>query len=239
MDSELATLIENYEILPENVELVRTTPILLLVGVAGAGKDSIIRQLLKSGDYHEIVSHTTRQPRSNNGVLEQDGVSYHFIDVDIAKRMLAAREFVEAKLVHDRDVYGTSIAELQKAKADGKIAVTDLDVQGVAEYKELSKNVIAVFILPPNYDEWIKRLQSRYGDVAADNADVQRRMHTAIAELSEALGQPYYHFVVNENLDEAVKAVNSIAHHHDEFTTIDRSFRVWAEHLLAELQSRQ
>jgi guanylate kinase len=239
MDSQLATLIKNYEILPEHIELVRSTPILLLVGVAGAGKDSIKRELLKTGNYHDIVSHTTRQPRRNNGVLEQDGASYHFIDVNIAKRMLEAHEFVEAKLVHDREVYGTSVDELMKAKADGKIAVTDLDVQGVSEYKQLSKNVIAVFILPPNYDEWVRRLRARYGDLAADNADVQRRMHTAISELREALVQPYYHFVVNENLHEAVKAINSIAHHHDEFTTIDRSFRVWAEHLLEELQARQ
>jgi guanylate kinase len=232
MDSELTTLIANYEIQSENIDLVRLTPILLLVGVAGSGKDSVKRELLKTGNYHDIVSHTTRQPRANNGVLEQEGVNYHFIDVVEAKRMLQAQEFVEAKLIHNRDVYGTSITEIQKARADGKIAVTDLDVQGVAEYKEL-------FILPPNYVEWMRRLQARYSGSTADKADIDRRMHTAIDELTEALAQPYYHFVVNENLDEAVKAVNSIAHHHDEFTTIDRSFRVWAEHLLAELQSRK
>jgi guanylate kinase len=239
MDSELQTLVDQYKILPANIELVRSTPILLLVGVAGAGKDSIKQGLLKTGNYHDIVSHTTRQPRTNNGILEQDGMSYHFIEVSEAKRMLQAQEFVEAKLIHGSDVYGTSVVELEQAKADGKIAVTDLDVQGVAEYKELSQNVIAVFVLPPSYEEWRRRLQARYGNVTVDNADIERRMHTAIAELTEALSKPYYHFVVNDNLDEAIKAVDSIAHHHDQFTIIDRSFRVWAERLLEELEARQ
>ena len=62
-------------------------------------------------------------------------------------------------------------------------------------------------------------------------------MHAAIVELEEALSKPYYHYVVNENLDEAVEAVDSIARHNDEFTTIDTSFRVWAEKLLADLRA--
>ncbi len=236
METHLQQLVDTYEIPPSAVELVKTTPIVLLVGVSGAGKDSIKHRLLATGNYHHIVSHTTRVPRENSGVLEHDGVEYHFVTREQAADMLQRGEFVEAKK-YGENMYGTSVAEIQKAHDDGKIAITDLEVQGVAEYKAISSNVIAVFVLPPSYAEWQRRLHDRYGAAGVDPADIQRRMHTAIGELQEALARPYYHFVVNENLDEAVEATDKIAHHHDTFSTVDRSFRVWAERLLDDLQA--
>jgi guanylate kinase len=235
MEETLQHLVDTYRITPAATELVQGTPIVLLVGVSGAGKDTIKHRLLETGDYHHIVSHTTRAPRENAGVLERDGVDYHFISKEKAAEMLRSGAFVEAKKYGD-NVYGTSVAEIQKAHDEDKIAITDLEVQGVGEYKAISQNVIAEFILPPNYPEWQRRLQARYGAKGADPTDMAKRMQTAIAELKEALDKPYYHFIVNENIDEAVRAANSIAHHHDEFTTIDQSFRVWAERLLEALQ---
>jgi len=236
MDTILQKLVDAYTLSPVAVELVKSTPIVLLVGVSGAGKDSIKHKLLETGKYHHIVSHTTRAPRENGGVMEQDGVEYHFITKERAAEMLRNGEFIEAKKYSD-NVYGTSVAEIQKAHDEGKVAITDLEVQGVAEYKAISSSVIAEFILPPNYQEWQRRLHARYGTKEADPADIARRMQTAIAELKEALARPYYHFVVNEKLEEAVRAADSIARHHDEFTVIDTSFRVWAERLLEDLQA--
>lgn len=235
MDSELQKLVESYAIPAAAIELVRQTPVVLLVGISGAGKDTIKHRLLETGNYHHIVSHTTRALRTNAGVMEQDGREYHFISKEQAVEMIHRGEFIEAKM-YSGNLYGTSVAEIQKAHDDGKIAITDLEVQGVAEYKEISSNVIAEFILPPSYNEWQRRLQARYGEKGGDPADIAKRMQTAIVELKEALERPYYHFVVNEELDEAVAAADSIAHHNDEFTTIDRSFRVWAERLLDDLQ---
>lgn len=232
---DLKELIDNYQISNNAIATVRSTSIVLLVGVSGAGKDTIKHKLLATGNYHHIVSHTTRAPRENSGVMERNDIDYHFIDLAKARKMLVEHAFIEAK-TYSGNVYGTSVAEIQKAHDDGKVAVTDLDVQGVAEYKQISPTVIAVFILPPNYEEWQRRLHERYGQAGADPADMEKRMVTAISELEEALSKPYYHYVVNENLEEAVAAVESIARHNDEFTTIDTSFRVWAEKLLADLK---
>jgi len=236
MQERLSSLLKNYKPSQSAIELINNTPIVLLVGVSGAGKDTIKHKLLDSGEYHHIISHTTRAMRSNGGVMEQDGVEYYFINKDQAANMLERGEYVEAN-EYSGNIYGTSVAEIKKAHDEGKIAITDMEIQGVAEYKALAPNIIAVFVLPPSYEEWQRRLQTRYGATGADAADMQRRMDTAIAELQEALDRPYYHFVVNDNLDEAVKAADSIAHHDNEFTTIDKSFRVWAEKLLEDLQA--
>jgi guanylate kinase len=236
MNQSAQELIESYQILPEAAELVRNTPILLLVGVSGAGKDTVKHRLLETGKYHHIVSHTTRQPRANGGVMEQDGVEYHYISEEKALDMVRRREFVEVKF-YSGHIYGTSVAEIQKAHDDGKIATTDIEVKGVAEYEAIAPAVITVFILPPSYKEWQRRLYKRYGDKQPDPADIAKRMQTAVTELRDALAKPYYHFVVNENLDDTVETINSIAHRHDKFTTADHSYRVWAERLLEELQA--
>jgi guanylate kinase len=206
----LTQLLEHYAPSPAAIELVQQTPILLLVGISGAGKDTIRRELAQSKKYHSIVSHTTRAPRSNGGILEQDGVDYHFIHHDEALIMVEQGAFVEAKL-YAGNVYGTSVSELAAAKSEKRIAIADIEVQGVAEYKALSSSVLAVFLLPPSYDVWIERLRSRYGDTTIDQTDLTHRMETAIIELQHALETDYFVFVVNDVLEDTVRTIDAIA----------------------------
>jgi guanylate kinase len=202
--------LDQYEPSAATIELVKSTPILLLVGVSGAGKDSVKQQLLKTGKYHHIVSHTTRKPRENLGIMEQEGREYHFISFEEAEKMLDAGAYVEAKW-YSGNIYGTSAAEIQRAHDDNKIAVTDVEVQGVEEYMDISSKICPIFILPPSYEVWQERLKKRYeNDIDLD--DIYRRMQTAKKELDAAIQKDYFRFVVNDELDEAVKAVNAIAH---------------------------
>ena len=77
---DLEHIIREYRPTEAAVALVRDTKIALLTGISGAGKDTIKRRLLRLPSFRDIVSHTTREPRANNGQLERDGVDYHFID---------------------------------------------------------------------------------------------------------------------------------------------------------------
>lgn len=232
-----SALLETYKPSAETVRLVQQTPIVVLVGIAGAGKDSIKHKLLETNNYHHIVSHTTRAPRENQGILERDGEAYHFITFNQAAQMLQNGAFVEAKLVHRANIYGTSAVEIQKAHDDQKIAITDIEVQGVAEYKTISSNVIAIFILPPNYEIWQERLLKRYGS-AADKKEITERMRTAKEELEQALRVDYYHFVVNDDLGQAVEVADKIAHNGDIFNEKDDLVRAQAKKLLASINER-
>lgn len=232
----LEHLITTYQPTDVAIELVRNTHITLLVGISGAGKDTIKKQLLKSDDYRDIVSHTTRAPRSNNGVAEVPEVDYHFIDDIEALRMVEDYEFIEAKYVHGT-VYGTSVSELQRSHDEHKIAITDIDVQGVAEYKDLAQSVVAIFILPPSYSQWRQRLAARYASTEEFEAEWPKRRDSAIVELTHALEVPYYHFIVNDDLDEAVEIVDDIAHHGDVFHRKDDELRLKARDLLAAIQA--
>lgn len=233
--SEIAELLKSYKPSNETIELVRKTPITLLVGVSGAGKDTIKHKLLEMGKYHEFVSHTTRKPRANHGVMEQEGVEYHFISLDESKRMLENGEYIEAKMYGDK-VYGTSVAELQKASSDGKIALNDIEVQGVAEYKAISDDIKAMFIVPPTYEEWRRRLLYRYGEGGADPEDIKKRTQIAVEELEHALGVDYYHFIINDTLERAVFVIDEIAHSKDTFNDKDEWARDQAVKLLETIR---
>lgn len=226
--------VNNYQV-PNGVkEILDNGQTVFLVGVTGAGKDTIMKRLLENPDYKLIISHTTRAPRQNHGVMEQDGYDYHFIDLPEAERMIDAGEYVEAKYVHG-NVYGTSVKELKQAHNGGKIAIADIEVQGVAEYCALSANVTPIFILPPSYNEWLSRLSKRYGGNISQD-DMKIRLRTAAEELNEAVNKSYFEFVINDNLDLAIPIVDQIAHGHKSKTK-NNVAREHAKDLLVKLQS--
>jgi len=209
MDDTISQKLADYQAAESAKQLVKATPILLLVGPSGAGKDSIIGKLSQAGGFHRIISHTTRKPRINKGVMEQNGKDYFFIDKSKAVAMLDDQAFIEAKL-YSHNVYGTSVAEIQRAHDEGAIAMTDLEVQGVAEYKELDPKVTAVFLLPPDFATWQERLHKRH-DKISDKEDYSRRLRTALVEFKELLKNDYYVPVINDDLDEAATYVEQVA----------------------------
>lgn len=234
MDTALTHQLSVYRPSSIIIELVKKTPILLLVGPSGAGKDALKERLLATGNYHHIVSHTTRRPRINQGVPEQDGREYHFIDEAAAVKMLDEQAFIEAK-VYSGNLYGTSVAEIQAAHDEGKIAMTDIEVQGVAEYKALDPDVMAIFLLPPDFDTWQARLQRRYGDVV-DLADTRRRMQTALEEIEQLLNTNYYIALINDDLDATFEQVQSIARSKPGSAVDDTTARTVAKQLAHDIQ---
>lgn len=212
IDEALIAKVANYKPSLEKLRSFSDTPMLLTVGISGAGKDTLTGKLLQEypKTYQRFVSHTTRAPRENHGKMEQEGHEYHFIDFAAANRMLDAQEFIEAN-VYSQNVYGTSLAEVQRAHDAGKILINDVDVNGVSHIVSLLPGSKPVFILPPSYEVWKQRFMKRYtGEV--DVADWQRRIRTAKAEIENALANDYFYLVVNDDIDRAVGDINSIAH---------------------------
>ncbi len=227
-------LITNYQPTESTIELVKSTKIALLAGISGAGKDTIKKQLLKSTEFRDIVSHTTRAPRTNNGCAEQDGIDYHFIDSQTAENMLQNNEFIEAKFVHGT-VYGTSVAELKLAHDQNRVAITDIDVQGVEEYERLAPDSIAIFIVPPNSQTWIERLKKRYATEEDFQAEWPKRHTSAIKELAYALEVPYYHVIINDDLERAIRVTEEIILRGDVFKRQDDEARLVARNLLNDI----
>ncbi len=235
MNEDLFKKLERYTVPQSVIDLIKNTKVVFTVGVTAAGKDTVQKELLKTGAYHRIVTHTTRQPRENHGILEQNGIDYHFIDFKTAEVMLDNGGYVEAKQFGG-NIYGSSVAEIQMAHDEGKIAITDIEVQGVAEYKAISKSIVAVFLLPPDFATWQERIKGRYEGGDIDTEDMKKRMQTAIIELKEALDKPYFEYVVNRDLQTTVKIVDELAHGNFSEDK-NKEARAIAQHLLEELQA--
>jgi guanylate kinase len=205
--------VSSYQPSQIKLQTIRDLSLVFMVGITSAGKNTVLNRLLQhdSKDFEFIVSHTTRAPRENDGVLEVDGKDYYFVDEAEIERMVDAQEFVEVQKVHDK-IYGTSVKELQRIASAGKIAVTDLDIQGVDKYDELGLKVRSVFILPPSYDVWMSRLKSRYGSeeqISID--DFRARMQSALQEIEWAMLASDCYIVINKDLDETADLVIEIA----------------------------
>ena len=210
IDETLKSLVASYRPSQEAINLVGRANLLLLVGISGAGKDTLKQKLLELDSFYNFVSYTTRAPRTNHGVLEQDGEAYNFISKQTALTMLQRGDYIEAK-DYAANIYGTSIEGLRLSIESGKVAVNDVEVQGVDEYKRISDTVKAVFVLPPSYEEWQRRWALRYHDGSADSKDIELRHATAKDELRLAIEKGYYEFVINDDLEDAIERVKSLA----------------------------
>ena len=201
----LQFLVENYETPARAKNLVAGMKIALVAGIAAAGKDSILREILvDKAHFSRIITTIPRAPRPG----EIRDVSYHFIDENQVRKNLAEHAYFETKMVHGR-VYGTTIAELERIHGDGKIAIGDVDVQGVAEYQRvLGENLRAIFVVPPSFDIWQERWNGR--NDSESPTEKARRMLSAKNELAAALDEKYYRVVVNDDLARAADTARKI-----------------------------
>lgn len=228
LSPQIKAKVEGYQSTTQAKQLAAETPLLLVAGPAGSGKDSIIQHLLSSGDYEHLISHTTRNPRAN----EKNSQDYYFIDWPTAEKMIDEQRFLEVALVYDDYLFGTSTAELRRIKDSGKIGLTDIDVEGAKVYYQLNKELKAVFILPPSYDEWLSRLNQR--NSGENQEDIKRRLEDAQSWLERALADGYWHFVINTDLAKAVDdtakyAKLSTHNREDDDTLVEHAWHVLGE----------
>jgi len=211
ISEELIARVSAYKASPATLDPVRNVPLLFMVGISGAGKDALLRQLVATfpDKYQFMLSYTTRAPRFNDGVLEQDGVAYHFIDVATSERMIERGEYLETNY-YSNNIYGTGIEDIAQGGRSGKTIVKDVEVNGVDKYMQLGMNLKPVFLIPPSFDAWQERWNKRYG-ASADPKDVHRRLQTALDELEAGMSHDYFYIVVNDNLEHAVQQVHDIA----------------------------
>lgn len=162
---------------------------------SGAGKSSLISALLKRhNDMKVSVSHTTRAPRPG----EEDGVHYHFCQVDEFKSVIADDGFYEWAEVFG-NFYGTSKQAIQEQLDQGIDVFLDIDWQGAQQMRKIVPDIITLFILPPSREELENRLNKR----GQDSAEViAKRMQQAQSEMSHY--SEYDFVLVNDDFDQTL-----------------------------------
>lgn len=222
------SLLADYKLSKSALHTLSQTRLVLLVAPTSSGRNRLIRELLKTDDYYYIVSDTTRKPRINDGVMEQSGVEYWFRTEAEVLADIQNGQYLEAAVIHQQQVSGISIRELQRASDLAKIAITDAEVAGIDNAIKLKPDTLGIFVLPPSFDEWQRRLHHR-GDMHPE--EYRRRMESAVDEFSAGLEHDYYRFIINDDISEAVQQINSIA----KLDTFDHEKQAQAKHLAEQL----
>ena len=206
---EFAAILQQYRVSESVREVLRRLRLVLLSGPSAAGRNTIINELLKSDEYVYIVSDTTRQPRVNDGVMETNGLEYWFRDEEQFLQELRHGDFLEAEIIHNQQVSGISLRELNRVSATGKIAISEVEIGGFENILSLKPDTVGMFILPPSFAAWMKRLQLRG---SMPEAEVLNRLVTGMRIFRQAGRLQTAHVVINDQLDKVINTVDALVH---------------------------
>lgn len=164
-----------------------TSLLVVIAGPAGTGKSTLCERLVsEKNGVQRVITSTTRTPRTG----EENGRDYFFFNDHEFDRLVNEGEFLEWARVHGAERrYGTLRKPIEENLAAGTDLVMNVDVQGVASIQEVAKNepalarsLVTIFLMPRSLDELRERLRGRAQD---DDAEIERRMETAISEMKE------------------------------------------------------
>ncbi len=177
------------------------TSVFIISAPSGSGKSTLVGRLLTSDpNLLFSVSYTTRKPRG----AEVDGQSYHFISREDFETRIRRGEFLEHAEVFG-NYYGTHRGILERAIAEHKDLVLDIDVQGARQLKESIGDAISIFILAPSREILEHRLRVRSEDV---ETVIQRRLREAADEIRSYTSYDYV--LVNDDLERSVDTLAAI-----------------------------
>lgn len=187
-----------------NERMPRRGVLLIVASPSGAGKTSLCRRLMADhGGLELSVSMTTRAIRPG----EQAGRDYHFVDREEFQRLVEADAFLEWANVHG-NLYGSPRAPVDRALAEGRDVLFDIDWQGAREVaRRCPDDAVRVFILPPSLEELRRRLVTRSQD--ADEV-IDRRIGNAKGEIEHA--DEFDYVFVNDDFDRSYAELAHIYH---------------------------
>ena len=188
-------------VIPQARGLRHDHPVTVAVvsGPTAVGKGTVVGALLRR--HPEIVvsrSVTTRPPRPT----ERDGIDYDFVTPAQFDELVDGDGLLEWAVVHNSHRYGTPREPVEKAVADDRTVILEIDLQGARQVRETYPQATQIFLAPPSWDELVHRLIGRGTETPEQR---ERRLRTARVELANA--NEFDAVVVNDTVDHAVASL--------------------------------
>ena len=188
-------------VIPQARGLRHDHPVTVAVvsGPTAVGKGTVVGALLRR--HPEIVvsrSVTTRPPRPT----ERDGIDYDFVTPAQFDELVDGDGLLEWAVVHNSHRYGTPREPVEKAVADDRTVILEIDLQGARQVRETYPQATQSFLAPPSWDELVHRLIGRGTETHEQR---ERRLQTARVELANA--NEFDAVVVNDTVDHAVASL--------------------------------
>ena len=178
--------------------------LVILSGVAGAGKDTIKKELIKRMENVESLPSYTSRPRRPG---DEEGKTYNFVTKEEFEKMIENGEFYEYD-IHHNNYYGISKKILNEKISKGKIIVKDVDVNGTKNLIKLLKNdtkIVTIFLRVPK-KELKRRLEERIDKPSPE--EVILRLNRFDYEESKI--HLYDYVLKNNDLEKTVQIIMTI-----------------------------
>lgn len=174
--------------------------ITVISGFSGAGKGTVVKELVNRYGYAVSISATTRKPRAG----EEDGVHYFFKSKEEFEDMIAQDELIEYASYVD-NYYGTPKDYVMKQIDAGIDVILEIEMQGALQVKERFPEVSLIFLTPPSASELRNRLENRGTET---QEVIEKRLQRAREESSYM--EQYEYIVVNDDLEECVTSLHQL-----------------------------
>lgn len=176
--------------------------LVILSGVAGSGKDTIKRELVKRMENVKSIPSLTTRPQRDGNV---PGETYIFLSKEEFEEKIKNDEIYEYD-IHHNNYYGTSKKILNEESKNG-IIVKDIDVNGTQVLKEILKDIkiVTIFLRVPK-EELQRRLENRIDRPGP--AEIKLRLNRFDYEESK-IGL-YDYVIKNDDLEKSVSIIEEI-----------------------------
>ena len=177
--------------------------LIVISAPSGAGKTSIVHQLLK--DIPELffsVSASSRERREN----EVHGKDYYFLGVEGFQQKIKEDAFLEWEQVYENQYYGTLKSEIERIWSEGKTVIFDVDVVGGLNIKkQYPKKCLSIFIMPPSVEVLAERLIGRGSE---SDESVKKRLDKAEEEISK--NKQFDTIILNDDFEIACEQIKKV-----------------------------
>lgn len=173
---------------------------IVISGPSGVGKGTIVKKLLERFNAWYSISMTTRPKREN----EIDKVNYFFVTKEQFEENIKEDGFIEYA-TYNNNYYGTPRKEIDNKLNNNIDVIAEIEVKGAKKVKELYKDSVLIYILPPSFEELETRLRNRNTE---DNTTIEKRLNIAKEELKQI--DIYDYVVVNNTVEETTNKVINI-----------------------------
>ncbi len=178
--------------------------LVILSGVAGAGKDSVKKEVIKRMPNVVSIPSITDRPIRPGDIPNE---TYIFVNNEEFKKLIEDGALYEFD-VHHNHYYGVPKKQLNEQLENGKIVIKDVDVNGTENLvKILSKHmkVITIFLRVPK-DEIRKRLEERIDKPSKEEMELRLSRF----DFEESKMGNYDYVINNTDLESTVEKVMEI-----------------------------